>query len=224
MITRIYLSNIAPGWPVDRQKELMAARVPGWPDVPTYVDLLSPAKRKAHVPTSLVQRAELLRATSRPGSAEEIVVASLGCLAWEQADFLQCVAAASQRGATIIALDTGRRIEPTASPSAIADANQEFLARRRSKGGSGPAGYLVSAGRRAANAEAAAMGIKDRWSLPTKDYPTDDLLAEAGICRNTANQYLGHRPDAQRKHRNALAQAARNRARRTRSELQEQAV
>ena len=67
------------------------------------------------------------------------------------------------------------------------------------------------------------MRIKDRWVLPTKDYPTDELLTEVGICRNTANLYLGKRPDAQRKHRNGLAQAERNRKQRVRIEqMQEQ--
>jgi hypothetical protein len=80
---------------------------------------------------------------------------------------------------------------------------------------------VVSAERRAAEAQAAAMRIKDRWCLPTKDYPTDQLLAEAGICRNTANQYLNRRKEAQRIHRNAVAQAERNRQRRTRGEVQE---
>ena len=228
MIIRAYISNIASGWSIQQQKELMAAHVPGWPDVPTYVDVLSPAKRKAHSPASLANRIELLRQTSRPDNAEVIIVTSLACLAWEQSDFLQCVAAASTRGATLVAIDTGRQTAPDASPTEIADAVQEFVSRRRSKRGLGPPGHLVSADRRAAEARAGAMRIKERWALPTKDYPTDPLLAEAGICRNTANLYLGKRPDAQRKHRNALDQAERNRKRRTRIEqmtaLQEQAA
>lgn len=225
MTVRVYLSNIAPGWSVQRQKELLAEHVPGWPDVPTYVDLLSPAKRKAHSPSSLTQRTDLARGTWRQEDVEAIVVASLAIPAWEQVDFLQFVAAVSTRGATLIALDTGRRIAPDASPTEIADAVQEFVARRRAaKGSTGMAGYLVSAERRSADAKAGAMRIKDRWELPTKDYPTDELLAEAGICRNTANLYLDPRPDAQRAHRNRMAQAARNRARRTGIALQEQAV
>lgn len=209
---------------MERQKELMAAQVPGWPDVPTYVDLLSPAKRKAHVATMLTQRNELLRKTARTEGVEVIFVASLACMAWEQADFLQCVATASQRGAIMVALDTGRRIKPDASPTDVAEANQEFLARRRSKASAGPAGYIVSAERRAGDSRAGAMRIKERWEQPTKNYPTDLLLTEAGICRNTANLYLGKRPDAQRKHRNAVAQAERNRKRRMLTETQEHAV
>jgi hypothetical protein len=135
-------------------------------------------------------------------------------------DFLDCVAAASARGATIIALDTGRRIPPDATPSEIAEAAKEFVSKRRASKG-GQLGYLVSAEKRSAENEAAAMTIKDRWELPTKDYPTDPLLAEAGICRNTANKYLKPRPEAQRRHRNALAQAARNRARRKPVELEQ---
>jgi hypothetical protein len=224
MIIRVYISNIAPGWPMHRQKELLAEQVPGWPNVPTYSDVLPPTKRQAHAPASLTGRAELLRGTTRLENLEVIILASLACLAWEQSDFLDCVAAASARGATIVALDTGRRIPPTASPGEINEAAKEFMTKRRAAKVGGKPGHIVSAERRSANSEAAAMRIKDRWELPTKDYPTDELLAEAGICRNTANFYLEKRPVAQRKHRNALAQAARNRARRSQVELQGQAV
>ena len=226
MTIHVYLSNIAPGWPVERQKAVLAAQVPGWPEVPTFADVLPPAKRKAHSPASLIQRDELLRGTSRRENVEAIVVVSLACLAWEQVDFLHCVAAASKRGAIVIALDTGRRIPPDASPAEIAEAAQEFVTQRRAaKGGNGgPAGYLVSAQRRSDEARAAAMSIKDRWEQPTKDYPTDLLLAEADICRNTANHYLLPRPDAQRAYRNRMAQAERNRKRRIGVELQEQAI
>ena len=222
MTLHAYLSNIRPGWSIQQQKEMLAEHVSGWPDIPTYIDLLPPAKRRAHSPASLTQRAELLRGTWRPENVEAIVVASLPCLAWEQADFLQCVAAATTRGATIVALDTGRRIAPDASPGEVVEAAKEFMSGRRAKGGGGPVGYVVSAERRSAEAKARAMRIKDRWELRTKDYPTDELLAEVDICRNTANFYLGNRPEAQRLHRNQMAQAARNRKRRV--ELQEQAA
>ena len=110
-------------------------------------------------------------------------------------------------------------------PQEIAAANEEFLAGRRSKNLVGLLGYKVSAERRSAGSLAGAMRIKDRWVLPTKDYPTDALLEEAGICRNTANLYLRKRKEAQRQHRNAVAQAERNRKQRLRIEqMQEQAA
>lgn len=213
MTIRVYLSNIVPGWPIQRQKELLAQHVPDWPKVPTYTDLLSPKQRKAHSPASLTERVELLRETSRPESIEAIVVAALPCLGWEHLDFLECVAAISARGATLIALNTDRRITPDATPTEIAEAAREFVTGRRATKG-GPAGYLVSAEKREAEHRAAAKLIEDRWKLPTKDYPTVPLLAEAGICRNTANKYLLNRPEAQRKHRNEVARAERNRKRR----------
>jgi hypothetical protein len=222
MTVKVYLSNIAAGWPMQRQRAICAAQVPGWPDVPTYADLLPPAKRKAHSPASLTARRNLLRGTRRQ-DIEAIVLPSLACLAWEQSDFLQCVSDASARGATLVALDTGRRIAPDASPGEVVEAAKEFMSGRRAKGG-GPVGYVVSAEKRSAEARAAAMRIKDRWELPTKDYPTDELLAEADICRNTANFNLGNRPDAQRLHRNQMAQAARNRKRRVGAEVREQAA
>ena len=32
---KVYISNIAMGWPVERQKDLLATQVAGWPTVPT---------------------------------------------------------------------------------------------------------------------------------------------------------------------------------------------
>lgn len=211
----VYLSNLAAAWPVERQRELLAAHVPGWPKVPTYSDLLSPVQRKAHSLASLTGRRDMLRR-----AANEIVVAALPCLGWDQVeDFLQCLAAIQARGATLVALDTGRRTAPDASPDEIAEAAREFVKGRRASRG-GPAGSQVSAERREAEANDAAMRIKDRWRLPTKDYPTDELLAEAKICRNTANKYLRPRPEAQRLYRESLAE--RDRGRRNPVEVQEQ--
>ena len=165
---KVYLSNIAVTLPIERPRELMALRVPDWPDVPTYVDRLPPAKRKAHVPASLVQRTELLRETARTESTEIVIVGSLACLAWEQSDFLECIALASRRRATLVALDTGRRITPDASPSEVAEANREFLVRRKSKRELGPVGYQVSAERRmdkitgSSDADQRSMGVADQ--------------------------------------------------------------
>lgn len=216
MTLRVYLSNIAPDWPIQDQKELMASRVPGWPHVPTYVDILSPSKRKAHVPASLIQRAELLRQTD-----EVVILASLACFAWGQGDFLDGVAEACAHGATIVALDTGRRITPGSSPAEIVEAAKEFMRQKQAvRVGRGTPGYLVSALRRSTEKREAAEQIRSRWEQSTKLYPTKPLLAEANICRNTANEYLGKRKEAQQKYRDRMKKAER----RQMVEMQEQVV
>lgn len=203
----VYLSNVAANWSIERQNALLTKHVPDLDNVPIYQDVLPPKKRMSHLAGNLTRRNEMLRPTSRPDS-EIIYVASLACLAWENLDFLRCLAAASARQATILALDTGRRISPEASSADVVDAATEFTNGRRAKTGSGKPGHVVSVERRQAVSQKGAKKIENRWRLPSKDYPTLDLLAEAGISRNTANLYLGNRPEAQRKHHNRLARYA----------------
>lgn len=216
-----YLSNIAAAWPAARQEALFAERIPGWPKgVEVYRDELPPRHRKSHSVENLTDRARMLRPTTRrrPAEWDTIYVASAACLAWEPADYMRCVAAAHARNAQLVSLDAGRSISPDASSAEMADALAEFMSRRRyaqtEPGRIGVAGGKAAGERRSADKKAAAMQIKDRWCLPTEDYPTNPLLASVKISRNTANLYLGKRPAAQRAHRLGLEQAERNRKRR----------
>lgn len=212
---RAYLSNISPHWPFPKQEAALAAVVPN--GSPTYRDTLSIARRKAHVAADLTQRTAMLRRTTRQADNETIYVASLAVLAWTADDLTGVLAAAAERHATVVVLDAGLSIPPDAPMAVVHQALQEFArGRRRAYTELGRhAGGIISSQRRAERAKAGCERIADRWRLPTQDYPTPDLLREADVSRNTANQYLGRRPDAQKKHRNALAQAARNRARST---------
>src|SRR5579859_2512573 len=128
MKRKIYLSNILRQWTLDAQRKALAG-VP--PPVERYEDVLKPRALKAHSPADLTERAELLRRTSRRRGAETIYVASLGVLAWQAEDFMACLGGAAARHATIEALDTGRKIPPTATAKELAEALSEFLASRR---------------------------------------------------------------------------------------------
>mgnify|MGYP003348662316 CR=1 FL=1 len=67
MIERVYLSNIARVWPIEKQREMMVASVEGWPDVPTYEDILKP------------KGVEVLRAEAKDGRFDlEAVLKLLG--------------------------------------------------------------------------------------------------------------------------------------------------
>jgi hypothetical protein len=227
MPDRVYLSNIARTWPIAAQEALLAKAAPGWPNVPTYRDILLPAKRRGQSREAMTERASMLRATSRRPQDEVIYVASLAVLAWDAGDFGSCLAAAAKRQATIVALDTGRRVPPHVGADDWAEATKEFLAKRRSSeaGGGRKVGAEASKKVRMEDAQQRADSIRPDWTR--NDIPTGELLLRAGKRRKiggksvvvpmayaTAVRYLGHRPEAQRKHRMSIATAERNRARR----------
>ncbi len=128
MKCKTYSSNILRHWPIEAQRAELA-KLPK--PVEAYEDILKPRALKAHSPADLKERAELLRRTNRKGTTETIYIASFGVLAWAPGDFMDCMGAAAARGATVVALDTGRCIPPTAGAPELAGALGEFLTARR---------------------------------------------------------------------------------------------
>jgi hypothetical protein len=219
MKRKIYLANILRQWPIDAQRKALA-------DVPkpveTYEDVLKPHALKTHSPAALKERAELLRPTGRRNAVETIHVASLGVLAWVAEDFMACMGAAAKRGATVVAVETGREIPPTASAADLAEALSEFLtARRRHQTTGGRlAGVQASRDVRMADTKARAALIADDWH--GVDVPTSDLLERAGKERRgrvvpmawaTAVRLLGRRPTAEKMRAAAAKRMERQNAR-----------
>lgn len=192
----------------------MRAHMPGWPKGCTvYRDDLDEDQRRAHQIASLCRRARMLKAQSfkRP---ETILVASLAVLAWTADDMLACLTAAVARGAAVVALDAGLTIDATTPAAALSEAVAAFAEGRRKQQAvrRGEMGGKRSGDAREAEAKARAMLIKDRWCLPTRDYPTQDLLAEIGMSINTARKHLGSRPAVQRAYQAARKRAAKRAA------------
>lgn len=195
-----------------REQLLKLATAPGGP-VEHYQDDLKPRALKAHSPLDLKERAELLRKTARRRNDETIYVASLGVLAWVAEDFMACLGAAGARHATVIALDTGRKIPPTASAAELAEALSEFLASRRRHQTSGGrlAGVEASRAIRMAETKQRAALIEVDWH--GVDVPTADLLLRAGKERRgrvvpmawaTAVRLLGRRPTEEKMRKAAM--------------------
>lgn len=202
MRSKVYLSNIAPHWPLGRQEAMFAEKVPGWPKVSTYCDVLLPSVRKAHNASSLVERASMVRPTSRRnGGGETVYVASLPCVAWGMNDLTGFLASLMERSATLVVLDVGLTIPPDAGARVLNKAVETFAATKRQRvvGGS-IVGATISANKRRAATDDAIARIRDRWPLPSKDYPTKALLTEAGLTYNTARDRLKARPEAQKWH------------------------
>lgn len=201
MPDRVYLSNLSPLWKWLKQEKLLDERVPDWRDgCVVFRDDLDSAQRQAHQTDVLVGRFNALFRTTTRKRPEKLYVASLAVLAWTAEDMLACLTAAAARMATIHVLDVDLIIGPDADAALLHKAVNAFSeARKRSTAyRTGEAGGRISGGQRAEAAKAAAERIRERWGMPSDQYPTLALLEEAGISRNTAKLYLGKREDAQR--------------------------
>lgn len=214
---RFYLSNIRKGWPVERQEAALDAAAPGWRKATVYRDVLPPRKRQSHGPADLIERASMLRPTRRR-SNDTVTVAGVAPLAWTLPDFLAVLTALAARGDTLTDLDSGLSVPPDATASVIQQAADTFERAIRRVGSYGKTGGQVSGERRSEVAKTACERIAERWKLPSEDYPTAALLAEAGVSRPTAIQYLGPRQRAQWEHQRSTETAARNRARRRKTD------
>jgi hypothetical protein len=197
---KAYLSEVSPWWTMERQETALADVLLG---ARVFRDVLDVRACRSHQPASLVQRAAMLRTTTRGGS-ETIHVASLAVLAWGEDDMRAVLAAMAARGAVLVSSE-GYQGDPLIAWHA---------ARKRSRlEGAALKGSAVSAERRRAASMASARLIEDRWPLSSTTHPTKVLLAECGLSLNTVKAHLGPRPIAQYKHR--LKQARRARAERT---------
>ena len=223
MPNRCYLSNISPLWPFARQQELLVAALPGWPkSCAVFRDEVEARKRRGFRPTSLTQRAELLRATSRR-QAEDIYLATLGVFAWTQDDMMQSLTLAAARGATVHVLDAGLAVTPQADAAILHQAVVAFAAARKADKDRYPG--KISAEKRSARALAGAESIREFWTLPSSEWPMDKVLAQANpkISRNTAILYLGKRKPQQDDHARHKAAAEKRAAiRAKKAEVQDQ--
>lgn len=201
LMTKAYISNISPLWPVERQEAML-------PDgVVVFRDVLTPKERQAHRTAALVQRAEMLRPSTRR-NGEEIYIASLAVLDWTAEGMMEALTAAMARGATVRVLDAGLSIGPTARVTTLYVAAVAFAAaRKRSQEvDRGRAGGEASARKRSEASKARALTIKAEWGMP--EPPTAILLARAGLSYNTAKLHLGPRPAAQRAYQAAQKRKA----------------
>lgn len=226
---KVYISNISKAWPVDRQEKLIAEKIHEWPDVPTYRDDLSAAKRRGQSREAMAERGYLLKPAS-PRS-EVIAFASWPVLAWDTKDLGECRAAAQERGASLMALDTGVILTPEATAGEWQAVVEDFLAKKKSAevGGGPRIGAAASVKVRTEDTARRIALIKDDWPKPWP--PTPELLQRAArerkigrktvlipMAYSTAAKVLGPRPKAQAAFQASLARAEANRRRRKRGD------
>lgn len=209
---RVYLSNIRPQWPIERQEALLDERVPGWRSASIYRDILSRAaiKRQGKLP----DRDEfLLHPSSRP-DGDTVYVPTLTNIAWTPSDFIAVLMRLAARHDTLVGLAEEVQVEP--GKANVDEIRKAFQAATRRFSGVGVRGGEASGKRRADEALAKCEKIRERWGLPSTEWPTKVLCEEVNISRPTAIQYLGNRKKAQQIYQARLATIARNQARKKR--------
>ena len=173
---------------LDYQDQVLARAILEWPDVPVYTgeeDFLS-----------------VIKPTNRKGMVT-VFMASLAVLAKEEKDFRARMSALMKRKFRIVAIEDETEWN---EKSKIKDATEAWKAARVFD--AGKRGGYISAGKRKAVSEIAAKAIKDRWKLPSNEWPTKVLLNEVDISLNTAKKFLGNRPLAQANYRAVLKRKA----------------
>lgn len=175
MAAKGYMSNILRVWTAEAQETLLAQAGA----VTIYRDELKARARRARDASALTERTAMLRPTGRRSRDETIYVACLGVLAMDLRDLGRCFAASQARGATIVALNTGRRIGPDARAKEIAAAQEDFAAdKRRGAVSPGRRGYEAAKELRDADTKRRIDLIREDWGNPR--FSTLSLLARAG--------------------------------------------
>jgi hypothetical protein len=138
-----------------------------------------------------------------------IHVVSLAVIADKEKDFRAFLDLAKKRGCRLSSLDENETfvIESRTNVEPIVAAWRE--ARKR---GAAKIGGIISAEKRRATSSTGAARIRTKWSMPSREHPTVDLLREASISYNTAISILGRRPIAQANYQAALKRKERRNA------------
>jgi hypothetical protein len=135
----------------------------------------------------------ILRSTARAGSSL-IAVASFANVADNEKDFRLFVAACKKNGFSVDDVEKDFIWNPAAKTPVTALVH---LWRTSRKSGAAKAGGIISAALKKIRSKEAVEIIKDRWPLPSKEWPTKVLLKEADVSLNTVKSILGKRPIAQ---------------------------
>ena len=146
---------------------------------------------------------QLLRPTTRK-EADRIHVLSLGVIADKEKDFREFLALAKKRKVEIVSREDNQTFQ--------VNGNCENLVKwwkdaRRT--GAAKIGANIGAEQKKAATKEAIDKIKDRWPLPSKEWSTAALLAEADLSFNTVKSRLGSRIIAQANHRAKVKRAIR---------------
>jgi hypothetical protein len=207
MATKVYRSNLFAWWTPDRQDAALDKYKPGWREHKVFSDDdLTDRELRGSYQDKLTERAIMLRPSTRK-MPDTILVASLAVLAKADADMRRLAKDLAAQGAVIESVEDVTTYNPKQTAKLIA-----AWGRARTKSrleGAAKRGGEKSASIRKAKSLEGAKRIWDRWKLPSDEWPTKILLAEAEITRNTMNAHYGcTREVAQARYQAALKRKA----------------
>lgn len=207
MATKVYRSNLFAWWTPDRQDAALDKYKSGWREHKVFSDDdLTDRELRGSYQDKLTERAIMLRPSTRK-TPNIVLVASLAVLAKAEADMRQLAKDLAAQGAVIESVEDVTTYNPKQTDKLIA-AWGRARTKSRLEGAAKRGGQKSASIRKAASLEGAKR-IWDRWKLPSDEHKTADLLAEAGISRNTMNAHYGcSREVAQRRYQAALKRAA----------------
>jgi exonuclease VII small subunit len=210
---KAYLSDVFAPWSIAQQELVLAGAIEGWPNgVAVYRDCLDRFERRARRVESLIDRDEMLRPTTRK-DANQIYVASLAVLAWDENDFKTLVEIVLAGNGVILSIDDKIEISnDTPLRQAIAAWD---IARKRSRSNHVKSkAAKISAEKKKAIAALGVARIKPFWGLSAEEWPTPLLRQMAGrpgkpIAYNTIVEHLGvGRAVARKRHQAMLKRRA----------------
>jgi activator of HSP90 ATPase len=204
---KVYRSNLFAWWTPERQDDTLDEYKPSWRSMKVFSDDdLNDRELRGNYQDKLTEQAIMLRASTRK-VAEDILVASLAVLAKSNAHMRDLAKALAAQGAKIESAEDATTYNPKQIDKLIAAWNR---ARTKSRlEGAAKRGGEASATIRKAKSLEGAKRIWDRWKLPSDEWPTKVLLAEAEITRNTMNAHYGcTREVAQARYQAALKRKA----------------
>ena len=188
MIEKAYVSNLCGLWPVEKQKEIIDAKLKDY-GVP-FADILRSDEKRKHK-KELPERSMMLRPTQR-SSNERINFATFAAAAYSAEDFLVVLAMAADRRSQLRDLNEGFVVRTRGDWQ---QAIKIFEAARRRNGEfeCGHLGGIRSAEVRGLKVDVAAAACKDEW--PLYNYTSAELAAEHGVSVGGLKKRLGSRKE-----------------------------
>lgn len=207
LLEKVYLSDIFTPWTMAQQELVLAATIPEWPNVAIFRDRLDRSDRLSKRPESLIDRDEMLRPTARKGT-NQIYVASLAVLAWDEHDFRTLIETVIARNGVIISIDD--EITISAKMPILQAVAAWDKARKRSRSNHVKSkAAMISAEKKKAISAIGVAKIKQFWGLSAEKWPTMLLRQMAGrpgkpIAYNTIVEHLGVGRSVARKRHQAM--------------------
>ena len=210
---KTYARNGVWGWSVEAQDTVLAAAAPS--TAAHYRDILKEnrAKRPAQIHGEwLTERDAMFRPTGRRNRDDTIYVATMLALGIREADLAKVLAAAADRGLTIVALDSGVSIAPSAGALGVSAALEDWARAKRSAQ-TQPGrllGVQAAASAKRSRTMAKLPEARPLWRDARPDRLTSEQVAErVGLSVKTLYSELGRRPAVKKKASRSLSKAVR---------------